>query len=207
MILKRLFKIEISEVLTMKASRKNFIKRLKQKKEDAIEYVIEEYMSYLKAIVYRIHQPLGDSSAVEECLNDVFLIVWKNADKFDGDEENFKYWIGTIAKYKAIDQFRVIEKRKVKESSMPVEDTLIVQNETVSEQIVRSEEKDELLLALSTLETIDRDIFMLKYFLDMSNGEIAESLNLSKAAVDNRLYRGKKKLSNLLNSKMEGQWT
>ena len=191
----------------MKTSRKNFIKRLKQKKEDAIEYVIEEYMPYLKAIVYRILQPLGDSSAVEECLNDVFLIVWKNADKFDGDEENFKYWIGTIAKYKAIDQFRVIEKRKLKESSMPVEDTLIVQNETVSERIVRSEEKDELLLALSTLEIIDRDIFVMKYFLDMSNGEIAESLNLSKAAVDNRLYRGKKKLSNLLNSKMEGHWT
>lgn len=191
----------------MKTSRKNFIKRLKQKKADAIEYVIEEYMSYLKAIVYKIIHPLGDIGAVEECLNDVFLAVWKNADKFDGDEENFKYWIGTIAKYKAIDKFRIIEKRKAKESAVPIEDIVIIQNESTEEKILSEEGKNELLLALSTLETIDRDIFIMKYFLEMSNGEIAESLNLSKAAIDNRIYRGKKKLSSTLISKVEGQWT
>lgn len=191
----------------MKTSRKNFIKRLKQKKADAIEYVIEEYMSYLKAIVYKILQPLGDSGAVEECLNDIFLIIWQSADKFDGDEESFKYWLGTIAKYKAIDQFRVINKRKVRESAMPIEDTLMIQKESVQDKIESKEERNELLLTLSILETLDRDIFMMKYYLQMTNGEIAESLHLSKAAVDNRLYRGKKKLSNTLISKMEGRWT
>lgn len=191
----------------MKTSRKNFIKRLKQKKADAIEYVIEEYMSYLKAIVYKILQPLGDSGAVEECLNDIFLIVWQSADKFDGDEESFKYWLGTIAKYKAIDQFRVIDKRKVRESAMPIEDTLMIQKESVQDKIESKEERNELLLTLSILETLDRDIFMMKYYLQMTNGEIAESLHLSKAAVDNRLYRGKKKLSSTLISKMEGRWT
>jgi len=35
----------------------------------------------------------------------------------------------------------------------------------------------------------------MKYYLELSNNEIAENLSLSKAAVDNRLYRGKKILA------------
>jgi RNA polymerase sigma-70 factor (ECF subfamily) len=31
----------------------------------------------------------------------------------------------------------------------------------------------------------------MKYFLDMQNVKIAEKLGLTKAAVDNRIYRGK----------------
>lgn len=190
----------------MKTSEKNFIKHLKQQKVSALEYIIEEYMPYLKAIVYKILQPLGDNGDVEECLNDVFLIVWQNGDKFEGDVGNFKYWIGTIAKYKAIDQFRIIEKRKAKERALPIEDTFMSQNESVQQTIISKEEKNELLLTLSVLDTLDRDIFIMKYFLEMSNGEIAESVKLSKAAVDNRLYRGKKKLSSTFISKMEGRW-
>lgn len=43
-------------------------------------------------------------------------------------------------------------------------------------------------------EVIDRDIFMMKFFLDMTSEEIAKNIGLTKAAVDNRIYRGKRRL-------------
>nr|WP_232019952.1 sigma factor [Ureibacillus thermosphaericus] len=46
-------------------------------------------------------------------MNDVFLAVSQNSDKFRGSEEELKKWIGTIAKYKAIDIYRKQKKMEV----------------------------------------------------------------------------------------------
>ena len=37
----------------MRSNKKNFIKRLKAGKEDAVEYVIDEYLPFVKSIVNR----------------------------------------------------------------------------------------------------------------------------------------------------------
>jgi len=41
----------------------------------------------------------------------------------------------------------------------------------------------------------ERELFLMKYYLELSNGEIASTLGITKSAVENRLYRGKKKLA------------
>lgn len=177
----------------MKSTNKNFIRRLKRKKEDAIEYVIDTYMPFVKAVVHKILGPVQAETDMEECMSDVFLAVWENCNQFEGEPSDFKKWICMIAKYKAIDQYRRMGKRMNKEiklDGLPLED-----KGDVASSLLAKEERQELLLAMSKLTELDRDIFTMKYFLDMSNGDIAESLSVTKAAVDNRLYRGKKQLS------------
>lgn len=176
----------------MKSTEKNFIRRLKRRKEDAIEYVIDTYMPVVKAVVYKV---LGPTEADhDECISDVFLAVWERAGQFEGDPVEFKKWICMVAKYKAIDEYRRVMKRKGREHEMG--DLSFIQDH--QDKLLEKEEQEELLLAMSQLNEMDRDIFTMKYFLDMSNGEIAESLHVTKASVDNRLYRGKKKLSAVL---------
>jgi RNA polymerase sigma-70 factor (ECF subfamily) len=53
----------------------------------------------------------------------------------------------------------------------------------------------ELIQLINTLEPLDREIFTMKFFLGVSTYDIAEKFGVSRAAVDNRIYRGKKKLS------------
>ncbi|WP_042476799.1 sigma-70 family RNA polymerase sigma factor [Bacillus ndiopicus] len=170
-----------------------FIKRLKKQKEDALEYIINEYLPFVKAIALKILAPIGKQNAVDECVNDVFLEVWQNAGKFQGEPGDFKRWIGTITKYKAIDYYRVLDKQNTREAML--EDRYEQPNSSSEQAILNREQKNEMLLHLSLLEQPDCDIFIMKYFLDMSNIEIADALSLTKAAVDNRLYRGKKKLA------------
>lgn len=43
----------------------------------------------------------------------------------------------------------------------------------------------------------------MKYYLDLTNGEIADALGITKSAVENRLYRGKKKLGKILSDGSE----
>ena len=177
----------------MKSSPTNFIKRLKKKKEDALEYIIDAYMPLVKTIATKILHNQNRLD-VDECINDVFLTVWQNVQQFKGEPEDFKKWIGMITKYKAIDRYRQAEKRNAREHQ---DESLLEKSSTPGTDIsvLRREEKNELLAAISQLEELDRDIFIMKYYLDLTNIEIADQLTLSKAAVDNRLYRGKKKLA------------
>lgn len=113
---------------------------------------------------------------------------------------DFKKWIGMLTKYKAIDLFRKLEKKQAREQG----DEDLAQKpdpSDVQEQLVKKEQRNDLLLAISQLEGVDCDIFMMKYYLLLSNIEIAEALHLSKAAVENRLYRGKKKLATTIRIK------
>lgn len=183
----------------MKSSSTNFITRLKKQKEDALEFIIEAYMPLVKTIAAKILHSMKEPD-IDECINDVFLTVWQNAHQFQGEPQDFKKWIGMIAKYKAIDRYRQAKKRIEREQSyvMLSEKESTIRTE---ESILKREERNELLAAISQLKDHDRDIFMMKYYLELSNGEIADSLGLTKAAIDNRLYRGKKILATNLKLK------
>ena len=177
----------------MKCTEKNFIKRLKNQKEDALEYIMTHYGGFVHSIALHI---VGAKSqqAVDECVNDTFLLIWQRAHQFDGDALAFKKWVGMITKYKAIDYYRTLEKQKSREQA----DENILTEQRIADlqsDYLRKEQRDELLTAISSLPEIDRDIFMMKYFLSMPSSEIAEALQLSVTAIDNRLSRGRKKLA------------
>ncbi|XXM74477.1 sigma-70 family RNA polymerase sigma factor [Lysinibacillus sphaericus] len=182
----------------MKSTPANFIPRLKKRKEDALEYVIDAYLPLVKTIAVKVLHSMQQPD-IDECVNDVFLTVWENARQFQGEAADFKKWIGMIAKYKAIDRYRQVKKR------MEREEPQALLRETggtgTEESVMKREGRNEILAAISQLKDADRDIFMMKYYLGFSNNEIADNLGISKAAVDNRLYRGKKVLATNLKLK------
>lgn len=182
----------------MRANERNFIKRLKKHKEDALEYVVEQYYPLVKGVVLKSLQSLNNPGLVEECINDVFLAIWQYSDQFEGESEDFRKWIAVIAKYKATDAFR----KTVKTKEIQRDEVLIAIQEN---DYTNLEREEQFLDYISSLNVVDQQIFVMKYYLGMKNGEIAEHLQLSKQAVENRLYRGKQKLkSKLTYIKVEG---
>ena len=178
----------------MKITNENFIKRFKKHKEDALEYVIDQYLGIVKAIIYNALKSYADQQVIDECINDTFLGAWENAKQFEGSKDDFRKWICTIAKFKAVDAQRKLARNPF------VTDINTIQMNTVQsaeEELVIKESMKELLLMMSQLDNRDRDIFTMKYFLNMKNEEIANHLGVTKASVDNRLYRGKKRLQQI----------
>lgn len=170
----------------MKANETNFIKRLQSGKEDALDYIVDRYLPLLKSVVRQVLGPIQQEELIGECVNDVFLSVWQNAMRFRGDDENaFKNWICAVAKYKAIDYYR----KEAKNFEITSE-FLEIPVQTATEDDMEDTVND----LLQQLEPTDRKIFIMRYLLGFSAEETAEQLNLSKSAVDNRVYRGKKML-------------
>ena len=94
----------------MRVDENNYIKELKRGNEDALNFIIDIYLPLVKGITYKVLSKYSDKQLMEECINDIFMAVWNNSKKFDGEKNNFKSWIAKISKSKAIDYYRKISK-------------------------------------------------------------------------------------------------
>ena len=178
----------------MKSNDTNFIQRLKRQEEDALEFIVDKYLPLIKGITYKILTPLKNKGVIEECINDIFLSIWNNSKKFHGDSDDFKKWICAIAKFKSIDYYRKATK-KVEFTSNYMDLNV---EKSAEDELIMIENRTELIQLINHLEPIERDIFIMKFFLGLNTEEISLKLGLTKASVDNRIYRGKKKLNKKL---------
>lgn len=178
----------------MEINEHNFIKYLQAGKEDALDYVIDHYLSLLKGVVLKTLGPLGQNDSPKECINDILFSIWKNAKKFNGDAADFQKWICVIAKYKAIDYYRLEMKKKESHflnTELTPDDPTMYKNNSLEEQ-------EDIQAIIATLKPVDQKIFIMRYLLDFDTEEIARQLQMTKSAIDNRLYYGRKKLKKTL---------
>lgn len=179
----------------MKTDQTNYIRRLKNGREEALEFVMDEFFPLVKGIVTHILLPLERRELAEECISDVFLSVWHNAQKFKGENKaDFRKWLCAIAKYRAIDFYRREKKRLEILSSGNQNMDIFPPEESAEEHVLLKESIRELEKLLNLFSPVDRNILIMKFFWGMSSEEISTKLGLTKSAVDNRIYRGKKQL-------------
>lgn len=177
----------------MKITSDNFIKYFKKGKESALEYVIEEYAGIVKAVVYNALKSYKDPFMIEECISDAFIGAYENAKQFEGDEEDFRKWLCTIAKFKAVDK----QRKLARSPEVTNVDDICSAVLSAEEEFLLKNDAHDLMKMMKRLDKTDREIFLMKYFLNMKNEEIGKVVGMTKAAVDNRLYRGKKNLKRM----------
>ena len=80
----------------MRANEDNFIRLIRQRKEEGILYVIETYGGLIHSVVRK--RLSGFPDRAEECMNDIFLGIWQNIDSFDEKKGSFLNWISGAAR-------------------------------------------------------------------------------------------------------------
>lgn len=170
-------------------TRNNYISKLKRHNEKALEFVVQEYGGQVKAAVYK--NLLGMPEEIEECMDDVFLDVWNNIDRFDESKGSFRSWITAIARFRSIDYLRRYSRRCSEEDIADYESKLANDNllEILDEDISDSMEK-----LLSGLSDEDRDIILRYYWDDQCVDEIAEDYGVSSSSIYSRMSRARSRL-------------
>ena len=186
----------------MRIDREKFLKELRRKNEKALEYIIDVYSPLVNGIVRRVLVPLNNEGIIEECISDVFLSVWNNIDKFKGDKDNFKSWIGGISKYKAIDYYRKYSNERGRSEII---DHTISDGENLEENIIKGIETSSIMKLINELDEPDRSIFVMKFLFGYSGQKIADALGLTVSNINARVSRGRKRLkSQFENMRKEG---
>lgn len=175
----------------MKAKEDNFVNLIKCRREEGLVYVIRTYGGLLKSIVQK--RLFASPDRVEECMNDIFLGIWKNIDCFDESRGSFVNWAAGVARLEAIDTLRRIQREhpavslEEMEMDIPKEDTAL---RKLTEQEL-SKETEEILKCLSGK---DQELFRRIFLLEEEPEEAGRALGMSRENVYVRIFRGKKKI-------------
>ncbi len=181
----------------MKISETNLPKQLQKKNIKALDFLVDNYSNLLYKVIFNVLGSYKDKGIIEECLNDVFLSIWDNANMFSGKPEKFVNWICIISKYKSIDYQRKLSKNN---ELVNIDNCNIPCDLTPEDIILANESRDEMLRYINEMNDIDKKIFLMRFYLKESINDIAFKLNISRNVVDTRLYRGKKLLKQKLES-------
>lgn len=169
---------------------KNFIQKLRGNDTDALQYIIDNFTPLIFAICKNITGEYGSLEDVEECVSDIFVFLWENNHKYSEEKSNFKTWISVIAKYRSLDFRRKLIKKSNLESN--VEDNNFIASNDVEDEILSKELNSKIMLLINNLKTIDKQLFIKRYFFNQTIEDMAKEFNLTRQAVDNRLYRTRK---------------
>lgn len=85
-------------------------------------------------------------------------------------------------------------------SSVSLAAQLLGRFTSASQAAVRAERQLQLQTAINGMDEIDREIIALRHFEELSNGEVAAILGLSKATASNRYVRAMVRLQAILES-------
>src|SRR5574340_303463 len=163
--------------------------------DEAFTRIVETYQTPVYNLCYRM---LGDANAAEDAAQETFLRVFQHIQRYD-QKRPFATWLLSIAAHYCIDRLRrrklpafSIDEADESEAGYELPDTAAPDPEVES---IKKEDRNRLNGLLHHLDATDRAAIVMRYWHDLSEAEIAESLNLSVSAVKSRLHRARREMA------------
>ena len=150
------------------------------------EKIYRENCQLMLALALRI---LREPYLAEDAVQDAFVRVASHMETVERLEDwQARRYVLTAARNAAIDLYRKRSRQAL--SEIPYEDP------EAGAELVQAEDSREntVLEAVKNLPVHYRDVFLLKYSLGLTNGEIGELLGLTVSGVKQRVARGKELL-------------
>lgn len=126
----------------------------------------------------------SDSSGADELTQEVMLLVWRKAERYDPAQANAATWIFTIARNKRIDKFR----RERHLDFDPDDPTLAPEPERLPDDRLEAvEQAEKLSRAIATLPDEQGALLKLAFYEGKSHSIIAAEVGLPLGTVKSRL--------------------
>lgn len=143
---------------------------------------------------------LGVRAEAEEVLQEVFLQVWMQADRYDADRSTARGWILMLARSRALDRLRRRDSSRRREEAAGEEAAGAMAVPPVGTERLESQERSARVnSALGVLSDEQRRCIELAFFEGLTHTQIAERLKAPLGTVKSRILLGMNKLRQALN--------
>lgn len=153
---------------------------LKQQSNDAFNYLYQNYSNVLYGVIRRI---IHDEQTSQDVLQDVFVKIWTNIERFNPEKGRIYTWMINIARNASIDKLRSkgeIMKGKIQTG----EDIVINTQKGTTEQTT---DTIGLRKAVGGLQPDYQAIVELAYFKGYTQDEISKVLEIPLGTVKTRM--------------------
>jgi RNA polymerase sigma-70 factor (sigma-E family) len=158
---------------------------------DADAAVEELYAAHYRRLVRLSVLLVRDVETAEEVVQDSFVAMHGRWRRLRDPDKGLAYLRQTVVnRSRSVLRHRGVEARHV----TPVR----ADRPGADEEAVATERRTQVLDALRALPNRQREVLALRYYLDLSEAEIAETLGISRGAVKSHASRGAASLRNLL---------
>lgn len=182
-------------VATQKLHQQNLalIERISQKDRQALSSLYDRYARVIYSIAYR---SLGSVEESEEVVMDVFAKIWATADRYDADKARVDTWILMMTRSRTLDRLRSKQRQTKLAVAIEVGDLpLTTADHNLDLEI--AEQRTQILTALATLPSEQRQVLELAYYSGLSHREIAEQTGMALGTVKTRIRLGLEKLRSI----------
>jgi RNA polymerase sigma factor (sigma-70 family) len=154
--------------------------------------------SYYPAVFRYFRYRGADADTANDLASSVFEKALASLQRYDPRKSQIQTWLFAIAYNLAINHW----KAETAHPFIPLDDLdLLARDDPLPEEsLVAVQDKQEILLALQSLDTRSIEIIALKFGGSLTNGQIAGLVHLSESNVGVILYRSLIKLRTLLAS-------
>ncbi len=174
------------------------IRQTANQDREAFSQLYDRFSSLVYSLAMRM---LRMSSDAEDLLQEVFVQVWHQANRYSEERGTPEAWIVNIARSRAIDKLRSI--RRMERSFILTDDPAKAESsDNVESSAAESEPKLTMNSALANLPEAQRKVLELAYFDGLSQSEIADRLKEPLGTVKTRMRSGIQRLRDLLGTKV-----
>lgn len=174
------------------------IKRIARGDRDALAALYRK----MERPVYRfIQSRLNDPFEASDILHDVFMEVWRSADRFEG-RSKLQTWIFGIAYRKVIDRHRKAGRTSLVGTP---DETLPDDAATPEACIAASQDATQVQQCMAQLSDDHRTAISLAFWEDMTYRDIAEVCKTAEGTIKTRIFHAKKLLLRCLSGLSEVQ--
>jgi RNA polymerase sigma-70 factor, ECF subfamily len=175
----------------LSASDEILIGRIAQGDRLAMQILFARHQVRVYRFVLRL---VGNPAAAEDLVSEVFLDVWRHADRFEG-RSTVSTWLLAIARFKGLSSMRRKPEEELdEEAAGAIEDT----SDDPEVAVQKMDKGAALRKCLQRLSQEHREVIDLVYYHEKSVEEVAKIIGIPEATVKTRMFYARKKLSELL---------
>ena len=154
------------------------------------------YDEYVDPIFRYIYYKVGNFAEAQDLTGQTFLKAFENIDSYELRDVAFSSWLYRIAHNLVVDYFR----RESKRENVPIDEQPPAASTRGNpvETVMADMESERLYGAIRKLTHNQREVVVLKFIDNLSNGQVAEIMGISVGAVKSTQKRGLLSLNRIL---------
>lgn len=179
------------------------LEKIARGSEAALARLYDRYSGLLFSLILAI---LKDSRDAEEVLQEVFLQVWRRADRYDPSRGSAYKWLVTLARTRSIDRTRsknFARHREARSGDEALDRTADTSRASQLDAVLILERAEVVRGILAKLPPEQQRVLRLGYFLGHTQTEIARTLELPLGTVKSRMRLGLIAMRGLLNKELQ----
>lgn len=162
----------------------SLLEKIAQGNQSAVAACLDQYGNLVWSLARRF---LGKSADAEDAVQEIFIEIWSNADRFDASKGSEVTFIATIARRRLIDRLR---KNTRTPGSELYDEEIASQNPETSSGILENAEVQNVVRVLGDMPEEHREILAMSIYEGYSHSEIAEIMHIPLGTVKTRVRRG-----------------